>query len=36
MNSDAEDEKNNFLELEGVLDLKGVLINVIKTVNLPK
>ncbi len=35
INSDNEDNNNNFLELDGVLDLDGVLINVIKTVNLP-
>jgi chemotaxis signal transduction protein len=36
INSEDESEINEFLELEGVLDLKGVLINVIKTVKLPK
>lgn len=36
MNSETEENSNDFLELEGVLDLDGVLINVIKTVNLPK
>lgn len=30
-----ENETNDFLDLEGVLDLKGVLVNVIKTVRLP-
>ena len=35
MSSDNEHNENEFLELEGVLDLDGVLINVIKTVNLP-
>ncbi len=35
MLSDNEDNENKFLELEGILDLDGVLINVIKTVNLP-
>ncbi len=32
----TENNKNEFLSLKGVLDLKGVLINVIKTVKLPK
>ena len=36
INSKSESEVNEFLELDGVLDLKGVLINVIKTVKLPK
>ncbi len=36
MHSDSKEENNDFLELEGVLDLNGVLINVIKAVNLPK
>ena len=35
MSSDKEDQNTQYLELEGVLDLNGVLINVIKTVNLP-
>ena len=35
-NTTNENEENEFLELEGVLDMDGVLINVIKTVNLPK
>jgi chemotaxis signal transduction protein len=34
--SKDETRVNEFLELEGVLDLKGVLINVIKTIKLPK
>lgn len=34
MNSE-EDTKNEFLELDGVLDIDGVLINVIKTVKIP-
>ncbi len=36
MMSDNETNDNEFLELEGILDLDSVLINVIKTVNLPK
>ncbi len=36
MNNDSKEEDNDFLELEGILDLNGVLINVIKTVSLPK
>ena len=35
MSSDNESEASEFLELQGVLDLDGVLINVIKTVSLP-
>ena len=35
MYSDNETDKSEFLELEGVLDLNGVLINVIKTIDLP-
>lgn len=35
MNSDDEHTRNEFLELEGVLDIDGVLINVIKTVAIP-
>jgi len=35
INASDEHEKSEFLELEGVLDLNGVLINVIKTVKLP-
>ena len=35
MNSDDNHEVNEFLELDGVLDLDGVLINVIKTINIP-
>ena len=35
MNNDSEEEDCDFLELDGVLDINGVLINVIKTVNLP-
>jgi len=34
--SDEKNMINEFLELDGVLDLDGVLINIIKTVNLPK
>ena len=30
-----QNNKNEFLALKGVLDLKGVLINIIKTVTLP-
>lgn len=36
MNSDSKEEDSDFLELDGVLDINNVLINVIKTVNLPK
>jgi len=35
-NSDNHHDVNEFLELEGVLDLNGVLINVIKELNIPK
>ena len=35
LNSDEEQSISEFLELSGVLDLDGVLINVIKTVSLP-
>ncbi|MFT5659868.1 MAG: chemotaxis signal transduction protein [Sulfurimonas sp.] len=34
MARDLDEESNEFLELDGVLDLNGVLINVIKTVKL--
>jgi len=36
MQSSDDDEGTEFLELEGVLDLKGTLINVIKTVKIPQ
>ena len=36
MANDSNKESSEFLELDGVLDLNGVLINVIKTVNLPR
>jgi len=36
INAGDDHDTNDFLELEGVLDLQGVLINVIKTVVLPK
>jgi len=36
INANNENDTNEFLELEGVLDLDNVLINVIKTVSLPK
>ena len=36
INAGNEHETNEFLELDGVLDIKGVLINVIKTIKLPK
>ena len=36
LNSDNEENNSEFLELDGILDLDGVLINVIKTVNLPQ
>ena len=35
MANESNEESSNFLELDGVLDLNGVLINVIKTVKLP-
>lgn len=35
MNSDEEQKISEFLELSGVLDLDGVLINVIKTLKIP-
>ncbi len=35
MNSEDNHNVNEFLELDGVLDLDGVLINVIKTLNIP-
>ena len=35
MASDSDEESSEFLELNGVLDLNGALINVIKTVKLP-
>jgi len=35
MNSDDEHSTNKYLELSGVLDIDGVLINVIKTIHLP-
>lgn len=35
MSSDKDHQNTQYLELEGVLDLNGVLINVINTVNLP-
>lgn len=35
MNSSDEHNLNEFLELQGVLDIDGVLINVIKTVDFP-
>jgi len=35
INSDTDEDKNEFLELKGILDLDGVLINIIKTVSLP-
>lgn len=36
INTSEEHSVNNFLELEGVLDLDSVLINVIKTIKLPR
>jgi len=36
INTNDEHDINEFLELEGVLDLDNVLINVVKTVSLPK
>ena len=35
MNSDDEYSRSEYLELSGVLDINGVLINVIKTIHLP-
>ncbi len=35
MKNDNENNNSEFLELDGVLDLDGVLINVIKTISLP-
>ena len=35
MKKEDEAQNSDFLELEGVLDLDGVLINIIKTVSLP-
>ncbi|WP_372999194.1 chemotaxis protein CheW [Sulfurimonas sp.] len=35
MNSDEEQSISKYLELSGVLDLDGVLINVIKTLKIP-
>lgn len=35
MSSDSQEESTQFLELDGVLDIDGVLINVIKTIKLP-
>ncbi|MDA3908632.1 MAG: chemotaxis protein CheW [Sulfurimonas sp.] len=35
MNSDEEQSISEYLELSGVLDLEGVLINVIKTLKIP-
>ncbi len=36
ISADSEDDMSEFLDLDGVLDLDGLLINVIKTVRLPK
>ncbi len=36
MNGDEDNSISEFLELSGVLDINGVLINVIKTIKLPK
>ncbi len=35
MNTDEEQKINDYLELSGVLDLDGVLINIIKTLKIP-
>jgi purine-binding chemotaxis protein CheW len=35
INNEKEDATCDFLELDGILDLDGVLINIIKTVSLP-
>lgn len=36
MNNESDEEESECLELDGVLDMDGVLVNVIKTVRLPK
>lgn len=36
MSNENEDENSEYLSLDGVLDINNVLVNVIKTVNLPK
>jgi len=36
MHSDEDENKSEYLELKGILDIKGVLINVIKTVDIPR
>lgn len=36
MSGEYEEEDSEYLELDGVLDINGVLVNVIKTVHLPK
>ena len=36
MNSDEKQHVSEFLELSGILDIDGVLINVIKTLKIPK
>jgi len=36
MNSDDEGNLSEFLELSGILDIDGVLINIIKTIKLPQ
>lgn len=36
INEDEENSISEFLELKGVLDIDGVLINIIKTINIPK
>lgn len=35
MNADEENHQNEFLELDGILELDGVLVNLIKTISLP-
>jgi len=35
MNTEETNVNNEFLKLSGILDIKGVLINVIKTIKLP-
>ena len=36
MNTDEDHNMGEFLELQGILDIDGVLINIIKTVDIPK
>lgn len=36
MNNDEDSNLSDFLELSGILDIDGVLINIIKTIKLPQ